>query len=269
MDKDALIENINKITRSINNGNIKNIEKIMDERFNMMKKVIPLVQNNERVFLLPFVVPDYYVSKSVAIVGNSRNLLEKKNGREIDNHDMIFRLNYAVVDNFEEYCGKSNNIRVMLPIVLKGEKYPRHPTGLVKDYKFCNKINNTDFLVLIHQPNRTKKKIDLQSIAKKNNIDPTNKIYKIDWEKKNFDKIISKFKFKLNKGPQIGFGVILLFISLGIKVDIYGFDIEICDTNYGYYWSKIKHKKISVYHDHRMEHKILKFFNSKLLLNIN
>ena len=48
---------------------------------------------------------------SIAVIGNSGILLEKKLGNEIDNHDLVIRCNLARVKGFEEHVGSKTSIR--------------------------------------------------------------------------------------------------------------------------------------------------------------
>lgn len=52
-----------------------------------------------------------YPTASVAIVGNSPNLLEKGNGRLIDAYDCVIRINDGMVSGFEDSCGRRTDIR--------------------------------------------------------------------------------------------------------------------------------------------------------------
>ena len=68
-DKNNLILRINHITKNINkNSNTKNILSLMKKRFVLMNKVLPLVNDDENVFIMPFVTPHYYISKSIIII---------------------------------------------------------------------------------------------------------------------------------------------------------------------------------------------------------
>ena len=52
-------------------------------------------------FIIPYVKPYKYISKSVALVGNSKNILRYDFGSVIDSHTNVIRFNYGSKD--EQY----------------------------------------------------------------------------------------------------------------------------------------------------------------------
>ena len=61
---------------------------------------------------LDFTSPDLFLGEDVALVGSSANLLLKKSGPKIDNHNEIIRFNRAPTVGFEKFVGKKTTIRV-------------------------------------------------------------------------------------------------------------------------------------------------------------
>lgn len=57
---------------------------------------------------------DYdFSGKTCAIVGSAPNILDKKYGKEIDDHDFIIRSNAARIEGFEEWVGSRTDLRVV------------------------------------------------------------------------------------------------------------------------------------------------------------
>lgn len=55
-------------------------------------------------------IKDLFKNKTIAVVGNSRSILEKKYGKEIDEHDIVIRFNNYVTKGYEEYVGTKTNV---------------------------------------------------------------------------------------------------------------------------------------------------------------
>jgi hypothetical protein len=51
--------------------------------------------------------------KSCAIVGNSGNLLFAVHGRDIDDHDFVFRVNQGPTVGFEAHVGRKTHFRLL------------------------------------------------------------------------------------------------------------------------------------------------------------
>ena len=130
-DIEKCIETINTITRTM---------KDLQYRRKLIDKIIDKVDENRECFLIPYIKPDLYISKSIALVGSSINLLNEKYGEEIDKHTNVIRFKYAPVKGFEEYCGSKENIRLTNIFSFNGKRYASHPVGLVEDYNIYKKI---------------------------------------------------------------------------------------------------------------------------------
>ena len=51
--------------------------------------------------------------KTCAVVSNSGEVLRRKLGAEIDEHDAVFRINYPPTENFEEYVGSKTTVELV------------------------------------------------------------------------------------------------------------------------------------------------------------
>lgn len=65
----------------------------------------------------------------VAVVGNSGNLLHKKGGEFIDNHDVIIRFNESPIMGYRKYVGTRTDIRFIA--------YSERSANLIYQYSSC------------------------------------------------------------------------------------------------------------------------------------
>ena len=256
-----IIDEINLITKKLNKEKKHDIMKqLRFDRHILMKNIIHYINDNEH-FILPYIFPYKYVSKNIAIIGNSKKLLKKENGAIINEFKNVFRLNYAVTSGFETYCGSKNDIRLSSIRAINCVIDDRIPKGM-EDYELYKKINDKNIIVYIN-PNLNYTYFDIINMMKKNETNIDKNIYMLQWDKNNFNCILNYFNEKISMDPQLGFGILLLVIDLGLVPHIFGFDIEYSSDNYGYYWSgNIVHENISPYHIHHEEHAIIKNFTN-------
>lgn len=207
------------------------------------------------------------LGSSIAIVGNSRNILNKEYGEEIDSHDEVIRFNYAITENIEKHVGKKQTYRFGIMHCVTGASYNSHPTGIVNDYKLYKKFTDTNIFILHFKV--TDQEVYITNIAKKHGMyNPSNKYFGITVNMEYFNNAIKSLgiPISMRKQPQIGLCVILTLCHLGYKPDIYGFDLSFCETNVGYPWTDVKHKCLSSCHEHAKEHLILKYLIDKELV---
>jgi hypothetical protein len=233
-----------------------------------MKKIIKSKKfnRNEECFLLPRVTPDIYISYNLAIVGNSSRLSRGKYGIEIDNHKNIIRFNYAPTNNYENQCGKKNNIRLCSYIALTCKKPINHPKIDNTVYNLDEILKNNKLIIFY------KKKFQLKEIEENKTrfLKNGNKIYKILWDKIYFNDVLEFYKIKvIDKDPQCGTGMMLLLIDLNLLPDIYGLDKKYCDDNYYYYWDNLnkKCKELSKFHNYENEFRIPNTLSKMNLIN--
>ena len=192
---------------------------------------------------LLFVKPDLFLPNDITIVGSSKNILEKKNGKKIQKSKFIVRFNYAKIKGFEQHTGSKTNMMVL----------NNHTCEFIKEKskQLKNLIISPMKLDKMYS-SHTKSKLDLQ-------------LHFLDDKKYQYFlalKLIKHFYIFLcllkilimRKTFSIGFCFILLSIISGIKSDIYGFDLEEDMTKRKHYYKKIK---VGGVHDLVAEHKIL------------
>lgn len=264
------INMINKLTRQLNNINLSD-----DIKFSKRKhrnKLIEIViknknfDKNKKCFLVPLIVPDFYISYNVAIVGNSINLTKNKLGKHIDEYNDVIRFNYAPIHGFEKYCGSKNNIRVCSYIALTGKKPKNHPIISNMIYRLDNELNNSDIIVFY------KKKHHLKIIenSKQKFLNKNNNIYLLLWNPIFFNDVLKYNNINtLEKHPQCGTGLILMIADIGIKPSIYGVDTKYCNDNYYYYWdiNNKKCNKLSTFHNYNDEFRIPLELNKIKMIN--
>ena len=62
---------------------------------------------------LRLINPHIFLSESIAIIGNSSCILNKKSGKVIDGYDEVVRFNRAKLKNYEDYVGTKTTLRVI------------------------------------------------------------------------------------------------------------------------------------------------------------
>jgi len=206
---------------------------------------------------LLFVKPDLFLPNDITIVGSSKNILEKKNGKKIQKSKFIVRFNYAKIKGFEQHTGSKTNM-----MVLNNNTY-----GFIKKKNKQLKKINDHLIISPLQLNlmyswHTKFKTDLS-------------LYFLEEKKyqyflalkliKNFGIFLCLLKILIRRKTfSIGFCFILLCILSGIKSDIYGFDLEEDMTKRKHYYKKLK---IGNVHDLVAEHSILNKLKNHKLIN--
>lgn len=263
-NKTKIINHINKLIRKLKRENdVNKISEYKNDIRKLFNAVEPYVNDSEEVFVVPLVTPEIFISKSVALVGNSKKVLRQLHGEDIDKHTNVIRFNYAITKGYEKYVGSKETMRLCIKNLLTCKKYKNHPPGLVRDYKILRKLNNVKITIFYKGP-----KVNFSSIARRNNINlKSNSLHCIPWNRDRFTKFV---RSQFDKDPQCGFGMMLLITLIGIKPDLYGFDTKICSDNLGYYWNnKVKHTQRSPHHNISTEHKLLNKFNKKKIINIH
>lgn len=137
---------------------------------------------------------EFIKDKSVAIVGNSQSIFSKKQGQNIDNHDIIIRFNKGYPIKTESQ-GTKTDILFLACTLTPEEIYKFKPTYTIKRSSFCG----------------TKCTFDL-------NYQDSNQLQQVSNDECN------KRKLKCSQ-PSTGFIAINFVLSTEYKsMDLYGFD---------------------------------------------
>ena len=87
---------------------------------------------------VPFISPELFLRRRVAIVGASGNLLDSKFGAQIDSYDEVIRFNRSPTDGYEQDVGTKTTLRVVNNHVFNNndiskEGYSNSPPNFVRD----------------------------------------------------------------------------------------------------------------------------------------
>jgi hypothetical protein len=185
---------------------------------------------------------------SYAIVGNSKVILEKEWGSEIDQHDFVVRFNTAVTENFEKFVGSKTNIRFCnLHIVnclvseshLKEhtQNFPEWNSNAILDWK-----NQALYFKNVHG---TLESSYLHSHFLKNG----NSINHIP------DSIVRNLENRLGADPTMGILAIDIISRISNDISCYGFDFYKTIENFHYY------EKVVPYNQTHSKHGEYEYFN--------
>ena len=205
--------------------------------------------------------PHIFLSESIAIIGNSSCILNKKLGKVIDGYDDVVRFNKAKIKSFEDYVGTRTTLRVINNPTFE---CARSKSGYGweesdKDSDFALTLKNINIITI--SPHTIKKNLKMKYSKKEN---------KYFFLEKRFLQFIVCIYFLKNlsiffnllsiifhrKNFSIGFYTILLCIISGIKPNLYGFDLSENMKLRSHYWEKPG--KVGKYHDLSKEHNIIK-----------
>jgi hypothetical protein len=174
---------------------------------------------------------------SVALVGNGTSLLGKGYGIEIDDHDVVVRMNAAPTAEYEEDVGSRTDWRVLNDILIHGWSLSVYQTP--KDW--IKTLHNSG---LILRKTTDKKQQQVLGILE----DRENKVLTVTSE---FHETITTVRNRIGV-PKISTGLfsLLLFINVTRSIDLYGYDFY---QSNGHYWEKATADPTSN-HDFSKEH---------------
>ena len=196
------------------------------------------------------VYPNLRVPREITIVGSSKIILKKKIGKKIDESNFVVRFNFANTNDFIDYTGSKTSL-----MVINNHVYSSLKENLKKIDEFKN------FLVI--SPNKLKKfnsSVDFSFFEKKiNQLLLSLKFIRY------FKIFIYLILILIRKNFSVGFCFILLALASGVKLNIFGFDLNEDMEKREYYYKK---QKIGGVHDLVSEHKILKKLKDLGLIKI-
>ncbi len=201
---------------------------------------------------LLYVKPILHLPQNLTIVGSSKSILKKKYGKQIEKSKFIVRFNFAKTKGFERHTGSQTNM-----MVINNNAY-----NILR----LNKINLKrlkNYLVI--SPFKTKKfrsNLNLHFFEEKENQ------YRLTLKfLKNFDIFFSLLTILIKRKTfSVGFCFIILCILSGIKLDIYGFDLDEDMLERKHYYKRLK---IGNIHDLVAEHRILNKLKNHDLINFH
>lgn len=169
--------------------------------------------------LLPLEEPQFHF-KSCAVVGNSGVVLLRENGKEIDSHDAVIRINMAPVRGFETYVGSkttfnivnSHNVREMLQGL-------RHWTS-TKNSRLVM-FETASHFARYHLCQPLLKKFPQANPILLNPIF-SNRVHRV-WVQLKY-LLEQEQNTQYNRKPMSGFFSVFYALNMCDKVDLYGFD---------------------------------------------
>jgi hypothetical protein len=136
------------------------------------------------------------------------------------------------------------------------------------DYQYYQKLKKSKIVVYYRGDKiiNSIKRMTSQVIKKKNQVF----CLSLD-RKEHYNRILRSVGIKdFDRNLQSGSTLMMLLVDLGLKPDLYGFDLKYCDDNFYYYWD-LKHKKclqLSRFHNYDDEFLIPNKLNELGLINI-
>ena len=183
---------------------------------------------------------------SVALVGNSDLLGNQSLGDEIDSHDHVFRFNLASTEKQYQQAVGIKSDYYFFSKGISTVKFPHSEQLMLRFKRICRTSN------IICYPGHEK------------NIIPYNKrpfCFGLDIPQINqiFNQLIDNpYQFSQNRQPRNGLKLLACLLEVGIKPDLYGFDISNRDDNNHYFDDELQYEGDKVGHIPSAEYKILR-----------
>ena len=182
---------------------------------------------------VPWISPQLLLSKNIAIVGSSGNLLSSGFGKKIDAFDEVIRFNRAPIDGYQNDVGSKTTLRVVNNHVFNNndiskEGYTNQPKNFVKDLRNSRILYFASDLAPWYQ--RSEK------------TDASNDLFLFNYQ--YAEVMRSTFNYPDLKYPTLGAGFMFLCLFMGVVPELFGFDTENCQRSH--YWED--RPKESSYH---------------------
>lgn len=269
---DLYVEKFNNLTREIDKIGCTYEDYLIlaTERSNTLNLILkhPSFDRTKRYFLLPQIKPDIYVSCDIAIVGNSVTLLNHMFGTEIDQHTDVVRFNYAYTKGYEAHSGKKTTLYIAGYPAFLGGRPEAHPDIDHMDYNYYQNLKNSKIVVYYRGDKIVKSINKMTNVVNKKN----NKVFHLCLDNRDhFNRFLRSKDIKnFDRNLQSGSILMMLLVDLGLKPNLYGFDLKYCNDNYYYYWDIVNKKclQLSRFHNYNDEFFIPNKLNSMGLIDI-
>lgn len=194
------------------------------------------------------------VSKNVAVIGSSSNLLDNSFGKKIDSYESIFRFNRAVIDGYEELVGSREDFRVVNNHVLMNRRVANKKfTNQDKD--FVKKLKDTNVIYI--------GPVKVSEGNSKKYMDDSNEFYIFNYKK--VKKLKSVLGYNDEKNPTVGCITVMTLVYMGFLPHLFGFDLE--GEARTHYWEKRDPE--SVCHNKNYECNFFKKLQKEGKLSVN
>ena len=202
-------------------------------------------------------------NKKIIIIGNSKKILDKKLGLEIDKFDIVVRFNAAPTVGYEDFVGTKTDIIACNELVFNDKlddlAKDFNRKGIEKNF-IKNQKNKTIFAVIENKKNINK--LDYQDIVIKNEVvlfsNELNHILRF-MIASDYNYINKIYYYKFGKKLSIGLIIISIMQLLNLKPYIYGFDLNKNNDDYESYYSKNK-LILNTNHNFSYENNLIKKF---------
>lgn len=196
------------------------------------------------------------IPSTVAVVGNSGNIIGTSYGEEIDNHGWVIRFNAAQVEGYEEDVGSKTSFRVInhrLQASGRGIKASEADRQTVKKLIQNEKIICKPSSSISH-------KMAVKFYGENNELYfLRNKVFSL------CKKFSSSYNTSLWMNPSLGVMMTILLVhsAKATSVDVYGFGFHMEeDPEDAHYFENVD-KDISASHDYKLEKILMKKLHDK------
>jgi hypothetical protein len=237
----------------------------------IIKKIKNFIKEKKQLSIIINDIKKKFLKKKIILVGNSKNILKNKIGKEIDKFDIVVRFNGTPIKFYKDYIGIKTDVMACNEEVClnwcktgiytsesnwfkNGKIIKLNTAKFYQGQNFKKKQHNLTFVVI--ETNKALTKI--KTLTKNKKIiffsNSLNHILRY--------KIISKYNYfkKINsylRGGNLTIGAILISILNLAKINfcIHGFDLKKKTKSYSQYYHNYTNGKTN--HNFKQENKIL------------
>jgi len=237
----------------------------------IIRKINNFIKEKKELSTVVNDIKKKFFKKKIILIGNSKNVLEKKIGNEIDKFDIVVRFNGTPTKLYKEYIGIKTDLMACNEEVClnwcktgffthentwleNGKEIKFKSSKLYQNQNFEKHNNSCTFVVIENKETIIKiKKFtkDKEIIFFNNSLNHILR-YEIISKYHYLDKIISYIK-----GQNLTIGLLLISLLKLAKINFYvhGFDLKKTTKNYNTYYHNYTHPKTN--HNFEQENKIL------------